>query len=190
VYDYYKILDISRTASQEDIKKAYRQKAKLVHPDVNSSPKAAEVFAVVNEAYEVLLDDRKRYLHDLKLNYADAKKEDAERKRQYYGSSSRNDSYTNQFHYDWESTARAAQREKTDEDYYKESPLLYNLFFVSGMLIGFVILAVAVTGTIEHYWPLPFGLIGLTGIILVREGWRGMLGKNNIMNKLIRRIRK
>ena len=50
MYDYYKILDISRDASLEDIKRAYRNKAKLVHPDINNSPKANEVFVVVKEA--------------------------------------------------------------------------------------------------------------------------------------------
>ena len=53
-YDYYKILEIPRTATLDDIKKAYRLKAKLVHPDVNNSPKANEVFAIVSEAYDVL----------------------------------------------------------------------------------------------------------------------------------------
>lgn len=190
MYDYYKILDIPRDAVLEDIKRAYRNKAKLVHPDVNSSPKATEVFAVVSEAYEVLSDEQKRYIHDLKLNYADATRADAERKKQYYGFSVKNDSYTNNFHYDWNSFSKAAYKERTDEDYYKRSPFLYNLFFASGMLLGFVIISVTVIGTINKYWPAPFGLICLAGIILVREGWRGMMGKKTLFSAILRRMRK
>lgn len=190
MYDYYKILDIPRDAVLEDIKKAYRNKAKLVHPDVNNSPKANEVFAVVSEAYEVLSDDQKRYLHDLKLNYADATKADAERKKQYYGSSVKNDTYTNNFHYDWDSFSKAAYKEKTDEDYYKQSPTLYNLFFATGMLVGFIIVGVSLTGTYKNYWPAPFGLICIPGFILVREGWKGMIGKKNLMGNLLKRIKK
>jgi hypothetical protein len=186
LYDFYKILEISRDASNDDIRRAYRSKAKMVHPDVNPSPKAAEVFAVVNEAYENLIDDQRRYLHDVKLNYADAARLDAEKKRQYYGSSLRNNTYTNAFHYDWESTAKA-YKEKTDEDYYNENPFLYNLLFVSGMILGFVIIFVTAIGTWKNYWPFPFSAIGVAGIILVREGWRGMLGKKNIMQRLLRK---
>jgi hypothetical protein len=188
VYDYYKILDLQRDATLDEIRKAYRVKAKLVHPDVNPSPKAAEVFAIVNEAYETLTDENRRYLHDLKLNYADATRAEAERKRQYYGSSSRNDTYTNQYNQEPESVIRHTQ--PTDEDYYRRNPLLYNLLFVCGMLIGFIILMVTIMGTMLRAWPLPFSLIGVTGIILVREGWRGILGKKNIMHDLIRRLKK
>src|SRR6218665_1228665 len=188
MYDYYKILEIPRTANLEEIRRAYRNKAKLVHPDVNNSPKANEVLAVVSEAYEVLTDDNKRYLHDVKLNYADTAKADAERKKHYYGSSIKNNSYTNT-QYDWNSFEKVAYKEKTDEDYYRQSPFFYNLFFVSGMTIGFIIIGVMFIGTYEHYWPFPFVLISISGFILVREGWKGMIGKKNILGSFIKRIK-
>jgi len=188
LYDYYKILEISRNASAEDIKKAYRNKAKLVHPDVNNSPKANEVFAVVNQAYAVLTDDQKRYLHDVQLGHIDDVKTEATRKKHYYGSSKKNDSYTN-FNYDWNGF-KAAYREKTDEDYYKQSPFFYNLFFTSGMVIGVIIIIITVTGTFNHFWPSPFILMSVCGFILVREGWRGIMRKRSILNGVLRMFRK
>jgi chaperone protein DnaJ len=63
--DYYEVLDLSKTASQEEIKKAYRRKAKQYHPDVNKDDEnAAEKFKEVAEAYEVLSDDQKRAAYD------------------------------------------------------------------------------------------------------------------------------
>ncbi len=194
LYDYYKILDIPRTANLEDIKKAYRLKAKLVHPDVNNSPKANEVFAVVSEAYEVLCDEQRRYMHDIKLNYIDSERINAERKRQYYGSSIKNDSFSNptnaNFNYDWNSFNQYAYKEKTDDDYYKQAPFLYNLFFASGMFIGFIIIIVTIYGTLKNLWPLPFVLISITGFILVKEGWKGMMRKSSIFSSLMKRFRK
>lgn len=193
-YDYYKILEIPRTASLDDIKKAYRLKAKLVHPDVNNSPKANEVFAVVSEAYDVLCDEQKRYMHDIKLNYFDAEKINAERKRQYYGNSSKNDTFSNtantNFNYDWNSFNQYVYKEKTDEDYYNQSPFLYNLFFVSGMFLGFIIIIVSLYGTINNFWPIPFVLISIAGFILVREGWKGMMGKKSLLGGVLKRLRK
>jgi curved DNA-binding protein CbpA len=190
MYDFYKILEISRDANTEDIRKAYRNKAKLVHPDVNSSPKANEVFGVVNEAYEVLMDEQKRYLHDVQLNQVDSAKADAERKKHYYGSSVKNDSYSNpNFHYDWNGF-KSVYRERTDEDYYKRSPFFYNAFFASGIIIGIIIILVTVTGTFNHYWPSPFILMSICGFILVKEGWRGLRRKKSMLNGLIRLFRK
>lgn len=64
--DYYDILGVSRNASKDDIKRAYRRMAKKYHPDLNKdNPKAAEEkFKEISEAYEVLIDDQKRSLYD------------------------------------------------------------------------------------------------------------------------------
>lgn len=63
--DYYKILEIPRTASDDDIKKAYRKLARKYHPDVNPKNKEAESkFKQINEANEVLSDAEKRRKYD------------------------------------------------------------------------------------------------------------------------------
>jgi molecular chaperone DnaJ len=63
--DYYEVLGLSRTASADDIKKAFRQLAFKYHPDRNQSdPEAERAFKEVSEAYDVLSDARKRELYD------------------------------------------------------------------------------------------------------------------------------
>jgi molecular chaperone DnaJ len=62
--DYYEILGVPRDATPEQIKKAYRQLAMKLHPDVAQEPGAAERFKSVAEAYEVLQDPKKRDLYD------------------------------------------------------------------------------------------------------------------------------
>lgn len=63
--DYYNVLGVQRSASQADIKKAYRKLARQYHPDVNPDDKTAESkFKDINEAYEVLSDEDKRQKYD------------------------------------------------------------------------------------------------------------------------------
>ena len=63
--DYYQVLGINKNASPAEIKRAYRKLAKKYHPDSNAgNDKAAEAFKEVNEAYDILSDEKKRKLYD------------------------------------------------------------------------------------------------------------------------------
>ena len=63
--DYYKILELDRSATQADIKKAYRRLARKLHPDLNPNDKDAQArFQQINEAHEVLSDPEKRKKYD------------------------------------------------------------------------------------------------------------------------------
>lgn len=66
VVNYYQILEVSQTVNKDELKKAYRKKAKLYHPDAGKE-KSADKFNLIHLAYETLADEQKRSKHDYQL---------------------------------------------------------------------------------------------------------------------------
>lgn len=62
--DFYEILEVSKDATKDEIKSAFRKKARTLHPDVNKAPDAEEKFKELGKAYETLMDDNKRATYD------------------------------------------------------------------------------------------------------------------------------
>src|SRR5437763_6746530 len=70
--DYYEMLGVKKSASAEDIRKAFRKLARKYHPDVNPGDKTAEEkFKVISEANDVLSDPKKRKIYDQLGYYSD-----------------------------------------------------------------------------------------------------------------------
>lgn len=62
--DFYEVLGVARDATAEQIRRAYRERARALHPDVNKAPDAQSRFAELQNAYETLSDEKKRQLYD------------------------------------------------------------------------------------------------------------------------------
>ena len=67
--DYYRVLGLSAEASVEEIKKAYRSKARQYHPDINHSPEAKDIFISITEAYDFLISYHEKIRSDEQAYY-------------------------------------------------------------------------------------------------------------------------
>ena len=104
--DYYEALGVSRSATQEEIKKAYRKLAKRYHPDTNkNNPSAEEKFKEISIAYEVLSDEKKKSLYDkygemgLNPNFNPEEYEKYSQYRNFGGGSPFGDGAYREYHY-------------------------------------------------------------------------------------------
>ena len=97
--DLYKLLEIPREASQEDIRKAHRRLVLKYHPDANpNDPTATERFKQVQQAYEVLSDENKRREYDKRFHTSSSRRESSGRARAQGRTQGRGDSRRTQEH--------------------------------------------------------------------------------------------
>lgn len=81
--NYFDILQLPETATKEDIKSAYRKRAKQYHPDKNKEANAAEMFIRINEAYEFLMDDSRRKYYSARRKQTMSREEELRREHVY-----------------------------------------------------------------------------------------------------------
>lgn len=184
--NYYEILGVASTANTDEIRKAFRAKAKLLHPDVSSAPNANEKFRQVNEAYEVLTDVQRRYLFDLQLGSLLQKEQARKVHPKTYGSAKTRQN----FHYDWESISRAAyarkqQKEREEENYlFRATGTMLQFLYVFGMFMGFVVTGITVWAIWLGFWPAISVLAATPGIFMVKEGWQGITGQETWLSSI------
>lgn len=169
--DYYQLLNIKSSASIDEIKRAYRLKAKTEHPDVNKNENATQLFTLINEAYENLIDSNKRAIYDVKYNYHHKKNYKAALD---YDVINRSKSTKSTFNYDHVNF----NKHRKQKDIKETHPFIYHTFFISGMFLGFILVTVPCLGVYLHVLTKWLLLLILPGFIMIVEGFNGLQGKS------------
>jgi hypothetical protein len=140
--DYYTILGLPANSSVEEIKKAYRKKARLYHPDINPSPDAKDMFICVTEAYEFLLAYHEKITSD-DLEYNQAMED--WRKYRQYRSHKRANAY-----------ARTSYSTFKNTKFYKTTRIFDGTTIIFSFVISIMVLIYTVFGYIYRlHHPIP-----------------------------------
>lgn len=182
--NYYEILGISKTATADEIKKAYRNLAFKYHPDRNSGDKVAEEkFKEINEAYDVLSDEKKRADYD---SFGTSNSRYSGTNNSY----NRNNDFTNEeTFWNWfnGNTSNSYGSNNSYRNYYYQSTNSYNkkedyvskksLFKTLLYKILQVFVGLFLTNVL---WIIPFGFIICIGIII-----NGVIGAGKALKALL-----
>jgi curved DNA-binding protein CbpA len=151
--DHYATLGIPRLATPEQIKRAYREQAKRLHPDRDPSPLAASRFIAAQHAYETLRDPFLRLAYDARFNAAHHRDQ---RYRPPYA------------------TARASSRPMDPPDLRVRSWPFIGLH-VAGLGFGVILILGIVTGILFRDWPWLSFIFSVPGFIVIPDAWSGIL---------------
>lgn len=145
--NYYELLGVSQDATQEEVKKAYKMKAKQYHPDVNQNPNATAIFQSITAAYEVLSDLSLRQKYDNELRkenrdntFTTESSSQAEYTTQYfyYSSYTKTKEEIEFDFYDWLKEYLKRERKKSSyNDYYSFYNLKDEILFDKENIINF-----------------------------------------------------
>jgi hypothetical protein len=152
-YDHYIVLGLARDAGRSEIKRVYRERVKLWHPDRNQSPQAAEVFNAVHEAYRVLSEPTLRAAYDQRL----------QRYRPASGQPSD------------QPVPPVRRRAHRDRD----ADLPVNRFafiglHVTGLVFGVMLVLGILTGIVFFSWPSYFILFCAPGMAVIPDSIAGL----------------
>lgn len=161
--NYYYILGIPYTATSDEIKKAFRLRAKIFHPDVNKSTNAKLKFQLLNEAYQILIDTEKRRIYDYKW-------------KTRYGDSFHNRYNTTQ-HTEKTNYYRAYTNSYYDKNKSKiERTSIDLVLFYFLIVVGILSVVMGITQLIYKEWKgidsLSGLLLGLWILFLLLYGWK------------------
>ena len=173
-YDYYKVLGVQRSADIHAIKRAYRRKAKLCHPDKNPSPRSKRIFQVLQRAYSTLSEPHSRMLYDDKLNFHRPwRPEDGRTKEQAEAIARR--------------ARRMRQRKKKAADT-PISPILFYGIHIVGLIFGMIVVVKTIIGFTMEDWGVHMLLFGIPGLAIIPDSLIGLIGKKSMLSKLARKI--
>ncbi len=140
---YYKILGISSSAGMQEIKTAYRRLAKKFHPDISKDPQAKDKFILINEAYEFLIDLKKR---DAEKGHKNISRQQADELYRQWLRKER-----------IKARARAAEEARRKFDEFRKSPIykttriIFTFYDVLSMLIGLLIIIASAAGLLISF---------------------------------------
>jgi hypothetical protein len=142
VADYYEILGITSESTLEEIKRAYRKKARQFHPDINPDPEAKDLFIAVTEAYEFLMTYRQKTLSD--QEEYDQAMEDWRKYRQ------------DRSRYRARAYARTPYNNFRNTNFYKTTRIFDGTTIIFSMVISVTVLAFTIFGYIYRiHHPIP-----------------------------------
>ena len=166
--NYYNILGVPVNATEEQIKRAYRDKAKRFHPDVSQVRGSNIRFQLLGEAYQTLIHKDKRKRYDIKLKYGiETRIQDREHYKRY-GTSGRQRPGTS-YHYNFFRSKRKLQQEK-------KTIVLDNILFSIMLIIGAYAFIYSISELIAGNWDsMDNGIHGLifsvSYLFILVYGW-------------------
>lgn len=168
--DYYQMLGVSRDSSTEQIRRAYRMRAKILHPDTSKKENAKQLFQMLNEAYQVLINPEKRRWYDFKLKYPSTTGQRPQPQKRPYTDY---DSYYRAY------TQRQQQNRKDDENYWWVRKILDNFLFYFLIVSGVLAIFFGIVQLMDNEERGAGGVVfGIWFLLLLIYGWNLMHRKN------------